>query len=122
MSYCRWSSDDSQCDVYVYEDCAGGFTTHVAGRRRVFKEPLPPVVPMDEELKDEYFERYGKVNKMVDEAELVDIDLPYAGESFNDDTAGECADRLEELRGIGYIVPQYAIDALREEALESEDE
>jgi hypothetical protein len=122
MSYCRWSSDDFQCDVYVYEDCAGGFTTHVAGRRHVFKEPLPPVVPMDEKLKDEYFERYEKVNKMLDEANLVDIELPYAGESFNDDTAGECADRLEELRDIGYIVPQYAIDALREEALESEDE
>ena len=28
MSYCRWSSDCHQSDVYVYEDVKGGFTTH----------------------------------------------------------------------------------------------
>ena len=43
------------------------------------------------------------------------IGLPCDGESFNDSTPGECADTLERLRGMGYIVPQYAIDALREE-------
>ena len=38
------------------------------------------------------------------------------GESFNDDTASECAKTLMLLRGVGYRVPQYAIDALRDEA------
>ncbi len=33
MSYCRWSSDNTNCDLYCYEDCSGGFTTHVAGFR-----------------------------------------------------------------------------------------
>ena len=37
MSYCRWSSDDFQCDVYVYESVAGGFVTHVAANRVVFR-------------------------------------------------------------------------------------
>lgn len=41
MSYCRFSSDDYQCDVYVYQDGNGGWTTHVAGSRYLFKEPLP---------------------------------------------------------------------------------
>jgi hypothetical protein len=40
MSYCRWSSNDFQCDVYVYEDVAGGWTTHVACNRVVYSEPL----------------------------------------------------------------------------------
>ena len=44
------------------------------------------------------------------------IGLPEDGETFNDATAGDCADRLEYLRALGYQVPQYAIDALREEA------
>ena len=44
------------------------------------------------------------------------IGLPEDGETFNDATAEECADRLEYLRALGYRVPQYAIDALREEA------
>lgn len=29
MSYCRWSSDNFKCDVYVYADVSGGWTTHV---------------------------------------------------------------------------------------------
>lgn len=43
------------------------------------------------------------------------IGLRYDGESFNDETAADCADRLELLRTIGYRVPQSAIDALRDE-------
>jgi hypothetical protein len=113
MSYCRWSSDDFQCDVYVYEDCDSGFTTHVAGYKRIFKEPIPPDVPL--EKSNQWLERYGKVMKIVDEAELVAIGLPCDSESYNDDTASECADRLESLRAMGYRVPQYAIDALRSE-------
>ena len=44
MSYCRFSSDDWQCDVYVYADVAGGWTTHVAAVRFVFDKELPPPV------------------------------------------------------------------------------
>lgn len=39
MSYCRFSSMNWRCDVYVYEDVGGGWTTHVAGRRKV----VPPI-------------------------------------------------------------------------------
>jgi hypothetical protein len=39
MSYCRWSSDFGECDVYVYEDVNGGWTTHVAGRRLKHRVP-----------------------------------------------------------------------------------
>lgn len=117
MSYCRWSTDDFQCDVYVYADARGGWTTHVAGRRVVYKEPLPPVVPFpgEGESADAWFERYRKVNAMHDEADLVDIGLPYDGDCFSDDTPSECADRLAMLHDLGYIVPQDAIDALRQE-------
>ncbi len=43
MSYCRWSSMNWMCDVYVYEDCGGGWTTHVAGNRRVI-QPIPDIL------------------------------------------------------------------------------
>lgn len=39
MSYCRWSSNFCECDVYVYEHCEGGWTTHVAGRRLKHRVP-----------------------------------------------------------------------------------
>jgi len=115
MSYCRWSSDDFQCDVYVYESCQGGFDTHVAGQRYVFKEPLPPPVNLSQDNIQEWMARHNKVSETLDHDSMIEIGLPHDGESFNDSTPGECADRLESLRAMGYVVPQYAIDALREE-------
>jgi len=115
MSYCRWSSDDFQCDVYVYEDCRGGFTTHVAGSRPVFAEPLPPKIDSRTDF-SAWFARGAVVRKMLKTAGREFIDLPHDGETFNDATAALCADRLETLRRMGYNVPQRAIDALREEA------
>lgn len=113
MSYCRWSSNDFRCDVYVYEDCAGGWTTHVAGnrvRRDANDRPIhfdwhQPHVTGD-------YDAWAAEN-------LSAIGLPHDGETFNDPTPGECADRLEALRALGYNVPQYAIDELREEALDA---
>ena len=116
MSYCRWSTDDFMCDVYVYEDVGGGWTTHVAGRRLVYKAPLPPHITRTAENAERYFERKQIVAKMRDEAELVPIGLPHDGESFNDPTAADCAKRLRELRDLGYNVPQHAIDALETES------
>ena len=39
MSYCRFSSEDFSCDVYVYDDAMGGTTVHVAGNRYVGDVP-----------------------------------------------------------------------------------
>lgn len=111
MSYCRWSSDDFKCDVYVYEDVAGGFTTHVAGNRVVYTKELPPPLPHDATPK-EWLERHDKVSKIYRRSKRVPIGLPFDDQSFNDDTAKECAERLIKLKEIGYNVPQYAIDAL----------
>ncbi len=117
MSYCRWSSDRFQCDVYVYEDVSGGWTTHVAGRRSTTLSPVMPwrwlSVPIIGRLMWAQYNRKNK--KWSDNKVLVDIGLPHDGESENHSTPGECADYLLYLSGLGYKVPQYAIDALREE-------
>lgn len=125
MSYCRWSNDDYQCDLYVFEDCGGWWQTYVAGRRRVLREgvefPPPPTTP------DEWVERHMAVSKIIadeNEGVLWDwLDLPDLpeGDSFRDATPGECADRLEWLRSKGFNVPQFAIDELRAEARSTED-
>ena len=114
MSYCRWSSDDYQCDVYVYEHVEGGFDTHIAGYRYKFSEPLPPPINIRDDP-EAWYARHQAVLAMTRGADMVPIDLPLAGAKFCHDTAEECAEWLEELRKIGFIVPQYAIDALREE-------
>ena len=114
MSYCRFSSDNFSCDVYVYEACGGGFVTHVAGNRVVGDVPEIPRFTGDN--KDEWLKAYRAQRTFMATAEHKPIDLPHAGKSFSDDAAGECADRLEALRALGYTVPQRAIDALRAEA------
>lgn len=115
MSYCRFSSNDYQCDVYVYES-EGGWEIHVAGNRFAFKEPLPEHIEWSQENAEVFFDRMRRVRSLVDEAERIEITLEHAGDSFTEGSAIECADRLEYLQRLGYVVPQYVIDELREEA------
>lgn len=121
MSYCRWSSDDYQCDVYCYEDVSGGFTTMVANNRPVLNIELLPVVPCDDAHKEAWIARYNAVNAWVDGAERRKIGLPHDGENFHDPDAESAANRLQMLKDMGYNVPQYAIDALRAETADRID-
>ncbi len=117
MSYCRFSSDDFQCDVYVYHDCGGWWQIHVATRRHVPKEPFPADVDRDDPdwIKHDVA-RHVEVCRIIGECDdFKTIGLPYDGWSYQEDTPGDCADRLEVLREAGYNVPQYAIDDLRTE-------
>lgn len=117
MSYCRWSSDDFQCDVYVYEDVYGVFTTHVAGNRKTLpKDQIPEPVQFDVNNIEAFIEREEKVAQLLEVIERKSIGLKHDGETFNDPDAGSCAATLIMLKDCGYNVPQYAIDALLEEA------
>lgn len=113
MSYCRFSSDDFKCDVYCYE---GGseFVVHIAGNRVLGDIPTTP--PLTKETIPAYMEAHKAQMEFLETCQRAPIDLPHAGESMGFDDAGACADGLEMLRGLGYNVPQYAIDTLREEA------
>ena len=57
----------------------------------------------------------GKWKTWLATHRLVPIGLPHDGEHFDDDSPGWCADRLERLKSLGYMVPQDAIDWLRED-------
>jgi hypothetical protein len=63
----------------------------------------------------EYMAAHRAQMAFLDTCERAPIGLPHDGESFSDDDAESCADRLESLRSLGYNVPQYAIDTLRQE-------
>lgn len=134
-----------RCDVYVYEHVGGYWATHVASRRRVM--PPIPDIPFSwlprfgaklerGARKVEYPTAWHKraahfVYRIadlwhrlhmgcLDLIPLRPIGLPHDGEFFDDSTPAECAERLRYLREVGYIVPQYAIDALEAEAADME--
>jgi hypothetical protein len=151
MSYCRWSSDFFECDVYVYANVSGMWTTHVAGRRLKHRVPdeLKAAHPhgSDPEFAHKYMAAYRAVEAWRNSLPCDELPVNYAqpdgtskpgiwrtpkaseyldlreigaeaGESYDDASPGECADRLEQLKAKGFNVPQYAIDALREDQLE----
>lgn len=119
MSYCRWSSDDFGCDLYIYET-AEGFTIHVAACRYVFAQLLPPPVelsdpPTVEEL-ERYLLRHCDVVGMLDADTMQPIGLSNDGASFYLATANECANLVDQLATEGYRVPDGTAQAIRDDA------
>lgn len=107
MSYCRWSTDNYHCDLYCYES-SEGYQTHVAGNR------VRGIIPDNgweaffhdktidaEECSRRTEEQHNFLMSCVREQ----IPLPYAGESFLDNTLREFRARLVLLRHCGYNFP-----------------
>ena len=114
MSYCRWSSDDHQCDLYVYHDHRDVWLTHVAARRIHYLRPLPPPVnPV--QAWAAYIDRYNVVQRLFDQSPLEPIGLPHDGATFEDESPGACADRVAALRALGYRCPDGVEETLRDE-------
>lgn len=113
MSYCRFSSDNWKSDVYVYASAEDCYSIHVAGNRTVGETPeVPDIRTADfDEWKAAHDAQMAWLNKV----ERHKIDLPYAGESFCEESPEAAVARLKELQEIGYHVPQYAIERLEEE-------
>ncbi len=116
MSYCRWSSLNWMCDVYCYADVSGGWTTHVAGRRRV-REPTPEP-DIGAVTSREWVEAHRRTMDELDSIPLKDIGLPHDGETFDDPTLEDFRARLVTLRDLGYIVPKYTFEQIDEEIAE----
>lgn len=119
MSYCRFSSDDHACDVYVYGNMWGGITIHVASYRIVPIRPLPPKLGkwwLDGLAGiDAFVARNDEVHDIIAKSPKDKISLPHAGQTFDLPTPKEAAEALEELRTLGYRIPDGVIEALREE-------
>ena len=117
MSYCRWSSNDFQCDLYVYHGCNGVFYINIAGYRTVYKSPLPERIAYSPENEKQFLERTKTMERLWEEADRVEIGLPFDGETFHEPDAESCANRVKQLISIGYRVPQGVVEALLEDAV-----
>lgn len=124
MSYCRFSTDDFQCDLYLYEDCNGGWTWHIAGNRaQIDVASLGPKPKWEQTdmFYRKWIERDQKLMSMLSDCPRVDIDHPLAGKSGNCDTLGELLDFLIQIKSEGIRFPDYVLDVVREE-MESDNQ
>lgn len=116
MSYCRWSSDNYQCDLYCYESSLG-YQTHVGSYRVVGDVPVLPEwgrLP-EPEWVAQMVQKCAAQHAYLDIASRVPIGLPYDGESFSDTDLEGFLERLLDLRALGYRFPEYVLDVVREE-------
>ena len=114
MSYCRFSSMDFQCDLYVYDHYQGGTVIHVAKRRRVLN--LSKLPPLDKTLK-----RREALMKLIREHEESNgewVDVPWHGpDTYHVDTHVQAAALVAEMHAAGLIIP----DGLEQDLLNTPD-
>ncbi|MGD9697499.1 hypothetical protein [Acinetobacter sp.] len=111
-----------KCDIYAYEHVDGYFIIHVASNRIV--EDLPPFPTPLMEFKD-FKIMYDIWNDASSKTTHKEIGLPYDGETFTCDTLEELREMFMELREMGYIFPDSALelidDEIKERDVESKD-
>jgi len=113
MAYCRWSSNDYQCDLYCYES-DGGFVVHVAENRYVLPESLPEPVDPTKDIAG-FLDREEKVREILNRSKLEPIGLPFDGETFDVASFEDMVTVVEWLATAGYRVPPGLLDDLRSE-------
>ena len=117
MSYCRWSSDNWQCDIYCYESDQG-YVIHVAGVR-----PEMPKTKIDYSCAESMVKTFKAQMQEIEDGERIPLkDYPSAGESYCLSTLQELMDKLLELQEEGLNVPGYVFDTIAEEMAEENKE
>jgi len=119
MSYCRWSSMDWECDLYIYD--AGEFiSVNVAGRRRKFDETWPRMktnATIDEQFAI-WQAQHDWLKAHEDEKEWIDLNTvtpEFAGEGYDIADPDEVADLLVRMRDAGLRFPDGLIEEFREQ-------
>lgn len=117
MSYCRWSTDDYQCDLYVYDHYDGYISINVAGRRRVPSKPLPPKIPLTKDNVDAYLARdkYIRENCYPEDCEWVNVPEKWAGKSFCIYDHEEAAQLVMQMMQDGVVCPKELPQWLRDQ-------
>lgn len=115
MSYCRWSTvlpDGHESDLCIYDHVHGFISVNIAGSRWAGIENAPRLEPRDDT--DAFVKSYVARGKWRDEHrdELIPtpIGLPYDSESRAFTDPKECVAFLQELKALGYRMPEHVLD------------
>lgn len=116
MSYCRFSSDAFRCDVYAYGDVSGGYTIHVAARKRLvpddFPDPLATMVEMVDADPATAIARYNDLNAAMVAFPFVDLTAPSAGQTFHCADLEDFKAKMLDLRAEGLRFPDDVLDEI----------
>lgn len=118
MSYCRWSTDDFGCDLYVYMSGDDRYTIHVAGNRVVGDIPKITVELFPDTVK-EFLVQHDAQMEWLKTAERKPIGLEHDGKTFDLSGEGTIA-KLRELKRLGYKFPDYVIDDIANEGADDD--
>lgn len=119
MSYCRFSCLDFGCDVYAYEDSAGGYTIHLAHNRVV--GTIPTVPGLGAVSTQAYLTAHNAQLDFVTAAPRERLTLPHAGETLHERSLEDLLDRLQALRTLGYRFPDHVLDVIESEIEDAEE-
>jgi len=108
MSYCRFSTDDFNYDVYVYQS-ERGYVVHIAENRYVFDRSLLPKVTL-KSTQEEHYERNKLLSQLVANSERVKIGLEYDGQTFTFGDLDQLYYFLIKLYMKGYNIPNSCFD------------
>lgn len=104
------------CDIYLYSDVNGGYTCHVAGKKRVSDTPCPSMPDRFWELPVEEFSALLKAQRdWAEAANLVPIGKAYDGRSFYNYDRDEMVEVLKMLKAAGYTMPDDLIEVIASE-------
>lgn len=119
MSYCRWSSDNFRCDLYVYNSIDDTYVIHVAAKRRIGdwgESPYEAILrDPDKDIPKDWSNQVKAYHERLNAAPLMEIKLPYAGSTLYEKSPEGLLRRLLELRKLGYCFPDEVLDTVREE-------
>lgn len=120
MSYCRWSTNDFSCDLYVYASGDNEYTIHVAGNKpigdipKITSDYMNAGGPGDTVRCEEWRSQHQTQLDWLMACEREKITLPYAGESFYLPQEQTVA-KLKELKALGYRFPGYVIEDIEDD-------
>lgn len=112
VSYCRFSTDGFQCDLYVYES-AEGYMIHTAQNRIVGEVPRMPSI--FDVTAEEWTRQHRKQMEFIRTAKREKIEGEFANNTFIERDLEDAIARLEMLRAAGFRFPDDVLTALREE-------
>jgi hypothetical protein len=118
MSYCRWSSDNFNCDLYCFEHCGGWWQTYVASsRQRVWFRMFHWITDKRiHSIRGKYAMRIPRFQTWHWPHWLTHkpIRHPLAGAAYEDPTEADMFERIWKLNQQGFKVPQHLLTEINE--------